>query len=331
MHIYAKQLSAFLTMAKYKAILIYGPEDAIVYSSLKAVLDHALKLYPEAEQINIAYNEIKDAPMQLVDEMRSVSLFTQQKIIVVEHCSTSCSKELIKILQEAISVELLIFIAGDLGKSSALRQTFEALEYGVAVACYKPDTAALQQHIHAMITQMGLKCEAGVAEILVNIMPPNPMLIDQELQKLQLYKNGETVTVNDIARVYENAAELSLDDLCLAIINRDARNLVRALARIEYHDTNFMLIIRVLMGFCMRLLTVKEKMATGSNAQQAIAQLKPPVFFKQRDNMMLAARNWSTIQAQTLLTQVLQLETRCKSTGLPPELLLRSTLLELVS
>ncbi|MBS0236139.1 MAG: DNA polymerase III subunit delta [Proteobacteria bacterium] len=331
MNIYSKQIATFLNGAinKTKLILLHGPEDAIVYANLHMVLEKLQQIYPEAEITKLSYSEIKEHPVHLIDEMRTNSLFASQKILIVEDCSSSCNKELQKVLQGKISVEMLIMVAGDLAKSSTLRQTVEKLETGMSIACYKPDVAQLQQHIRSTLNKLGVKTETGVVEVLANIMPPNPMLIDNELEKVCLYKNNEPITIADLAVVYENASELSLDDLCLAIIKRDPKNMVRALARIEYHDLNFMLIIRTILNFSLKLITVKEKMNKGVTAATAVAQLQPQVFFKQRDNLALAAKTWDSAQAYELMNKIVELELRCKSISLPPALMLKEELMVL--
>ncbi|MGE5146643.1 MAG: DNA polymerase III subunit delta, partial [Candidatus Eiseniibacteriota bacterium] len=59
--------------------------------------------------------------------------------------------------------------------------------------------------------------------------------------------------------------------------------------------------------------------AEGGSAAQAVARLRPPVMFKQRDRQIAQASRWTPDRLASALELVGEAELQCKTTGLPDQ------------
>jgi DNA polymerase-3 subunit delta len=311
-----------------KFVLIYGPEEAEINTSLKKILDLVRKQSnDEIEVVNLEFSTIKDNPIALRDEAASQSLFGNKRVIVVTNTGAAIGKDLMQSVKDAKYDTNVIFLAGDLAKSSSTRKFFEETPTLTAIACYKPDLIRIKKVIKDYFDKKHFKYQQEVIDVLASSMPANELIILNELEKLSLYMGEETHLSYDIVKnVVSDTSDISLDDLCNAIAKKDAQLLNKQINMVEQNDINFMLVIRVVANFLVKVMKVKLGMESGKSVDQSVAALMPPVYFKQKDNMLLAGRNLSLSEVRKIFDRVIELEVECKKGVLSPELALSNGL-----
>ena len=91
---------------------------------------------------------------------------------------------------------------------------------------------------------------------------------------------------------------------------------------LEKAGENAVFILRVLIIFFNRALKVKIAVESGKSIEAALGTLKPPAFFKNKINLISAAKKFSSAQLKNIIETFIQLELDEKSKGLRPELLM---------
>jgi|GEM_PF-5566999 len=324
-------IAALKKGASYRKFVIFGPEESVADSTLKSVIEH-LKKSNDLDVENLQYSTVKENISAVRDGLQSRSLFGGQKVIVISGVSGVIIKDLIEIYKQPLQYGVLITIAGDLGKTSPLRKLGEEAQDIAATACYKIDVKTMHLIIRTKLQDLALQHDAAVVGMIAELLPTNTMIIDSELEKLSIYKGDDRqLAVSDIIACFSYSGEASLDELIHAIVSRDLKLKAKQLQKLLYSELNFMLIIRSLLNFFNKLLQVHITAdASRITLQSAVQTLRPPLFFKSRDNMLLACNNFSLNQTKAIVARLVELERRCKGGAVDNKLLLQHFLLRAI-
>jgi DNA polymerase-3 subunit delta len=316
---------------KYRKFLIFGPEESVIETTFTSLTNN-VKKNADVDVQQIDYSTAKNDIALVRDGLKSKSLFGGSKLIVVSGISGNISKEFIELCKEPVKNGILILLAGDLGKTSQIRKLAESADDMCATACYKPDAKAIYSLIRSKMQTLGLTFDSNIVNMIAELMPLNSIIIEGELEKLAIYKLDEkNVTEEDVIACFSYSGESSIDDLINAIVSKNLVFKNKQMKRLLHSEINFMLVIRSLVNFFHKLVQV-HVIALDKNVipTHAIQSLTPPLFFKSRDNMILAVNNFSLSQAKIIIGRLIELERRCKSGSVDPSLLLQHFLLRAI-
>jgi DNA polymerase-3 subunit delta len=301
-------------------ILVYGQEEG----QIRLVSQKLQKLFLKDGDIDfnlVCFNfkQVRDDIALLKNEMASVSLLGGDKVIVIEDCPATVAKDILETIKKPIGKAKIIMVSDDLKPTSNLRKLFEAEDSCAAIACYKDDPGQMTKFIGQYLSKLGVTYEPAVPSALANLLPANRLLVTNELEKLVTYCYQEKITLDDAAKVIAGGKELLLDDLCFALFKQNKQAIIKLLSTVVAEETNFVLIIRTLLKYAMRLLEIKNHMNNGATAEKAVDSIKPPVFFRQKDNLIAVAKTISLEKVDWWVKKLLQLELECKSGKFNPQ------------
>lgn len=319
----------FLTQSSgVKTFLIYGqdPGQARIISRKIVAKESAAG---EVEQKNYDYKEIKDDPSILTDDLTGQSLFGEKKVILIENVANTVTKELLDIIKLSKGDYTLILIADQLKPNSNIRKYAETGDNTASIACYADDEKTLKTFMTGFFIEKKMKVSRDTIDFLSQIVPPNRLLIQNELEKLCLYANNnvEGLDKEVLADIIGDASEIKLDELCYAFVLDKKHILPGIVRKIEEENTSFILVLRVVQKYLMRLLEIYGHVEGGDNIVSAVNKLKPPVFFKQKDRLMEVARATNKAKVKRKLKSLLNTEIAVKNTTTDPLLITLNNLL----
>jgi len=139
-----------------------------------------------------------------------------------------------------------------------------------------------------------------------------------ELDKLALYMGERTrISEADAAACVGDSAQIGLDNLTFAAGGGDHAGAARALSRLALDGVAPVAALRALLRHLQRLHLVAGQAAQGGRVEQAVASLRPPVYFKRLDGFRAQARAWRPAHLVTAMDLINEAELDCKTTGLP--------------
>jgi DNA polymerase-3 subunit delta len=176
----------------------------------------------------------------------------------------------------------------------------------------------LEGIIGEALSSAGHHAEPGVTAFLAGKLGGDRGIARRELEKLGLYVGSNApVTLDDARACVGDSGSQDLDDAAFAAVTGDLARLDRALARAETEGTNPVSVLRALAKTLMRVQLASGLRDQGTSARNAVESLRPPVFFKQRDQIVAALDRWTTTDLSRALAIVQDAETDCKTTGFP--------------
>lgn len=319
-----------------RGVLVYGPDRGLVRERADGLC--RLILGDPADPFRLCELSpamLKDDPVRLADEMASLSLTGGTRVIRLRDAGDAAAAPCGRALEAAVGGSaLLVAEAGDLAKRSTLRCLFEAAGNAVAIPCYADDEASLQRLAAGMFADAGLALDPDASAYLAANLGGDRAMSRGEIEKLILYVGGteggsggrrggasRTVGLDEVAACIGDSREASLDAVVMAATGGDAASLDRALDLAFASGMHPVSVVRAAARHVQRLHLAASLMAAGKSAPEAMAALRPPVFYKLQDAFRAQLRAWPAPRLARALSLLIDAELECKVTGAPAEAL----------
>lgn len=332
----ANRIEAFVRRPdpQARAILVYGPDAGLVRERADILAASAVPDAADPFRIADFPAEVlgKD-PVRLVDETAAMSLTGGRRCVRVRGADEGATPAFQKLLGDMPGGDTLVVVeAGDLGKGSKLRALFEASEKAAAIPCYVEDEAALSRTVADMLAAHGIKVSVEAQEYLAANLVGDRLIARSEIEKLVTYM-GEArhVDLADARAVIGDSGALELDAPVWAAGDGDYAAIDRALARLFGEGVSPVAVLRAAQRHFQRLQLVVGQVAGGESLDKAATALKPPLFFKTRNQFLAQARRWSVPALRQALDRLTDGEADCKRTGMPDETICARTLYQVAA
>ena len=317
-----------------RAVLVYGPDSGLVReradSLARSVVEDLSDPFRVAE---LTARQLLDDPARLADEAAALAMTGGRRVLRIADAGEELAKPLAAFLADPPGEALVVLQAGDLPGRSNLRKTFEAAKIGAALPCYLDDQRSLGAVISETLATAGQQIDPDALAFLSANLGSDRQQTRRELEKLLLYK-GEApgpITLEAALACVGDSALLTLEDLALAVAAGDRKGTERGLGRCQEEGQAPVAVIRAVARHFQRLHFAAGLIAQGRQPADAVKQLRPPVFWKQADQVRRQSQVWRLPQLTLALEKLVEAEAACKATGAPDRLLSARTLLELAS
>lgn len=326
---------------KFKHWVLFGSDTGHV-TLLKNKLIAKYKKIFKANIETYDYSEIKsDTSTNTISMLlNSTNLFGDSNIVVIYNYPDTCTKEWEIILQNSNFSGILIIVANDLKKDGKLRKISENLNHIGVVNCYKQTTQEITNYIANYFNERNAQCDDKLPEILANILPSDHLIINNELEKLILYKinlkNNDilSISIKDIENLILDESEATLDDLCFSFIINNKENTILSLKKALANNMNPVFLLRVIQNYLARAIDLKVKMremqnkginvSYGYTLSNIVNGTKPPIWGKTKENMLYILQKINLNRLRKLFYIMLNAEIEYKTSNIRNDELLMS-------
>jgi DNA polymerase-3 subunit delta len=333
MKLSAGRIESFLKApdAKIRAVLVYGPDAGLVKERLDRLTAGVVKDLSDPFRIaELPATILKDDPARLADEAAAIAMTGGRRVVRLRDAGDGIAKVLESFLADPHGDSLIVVEAGELGPRSTLRRLFEGAENAAALPCYADEGGSLDAVIIETLREHGLTAEPDAVAWLADHLGGDRKLTRSELEKLALYMGGPgRVRLADAAACIGDTAALSMSDLAQAVGGGDHAAAQRVVDRLFAEGTSPIAVLRSLQYHFQRLHLLAGLIAQGKSVDQALASLRPPVFFRAADSLRAQIGRWPANRLATALDLILGAEIDCKTTGMPAEEICGRTILQL--
>lgn len=306
--------------------LLYGPDQGLVKERGGQLAKFFVPdVHDPFTVSHLTGDVIKDDESRLLDEMASVPMLGGRRLVRLTSASDHVASAVTQLLKNPPQDAVCLIEADELSKNSRLRGLCENANAAIAIPCYGDEGAALDKTIASLIKEQGFTLERDAREALVANAPPDRLALRAEIEKLITYalKNPDkNITQGDVMASASNLASEDVDEALWAAFSGDMLTLDTYMARIASDGSSTMQILR---GGQRHLLRLYEALACinseNLSGKEALARLRPPVFFKREAAMLNQLRRWSMPKIEKALEGLLEAEIRSKKTGMPTDLI----------
>ncbi|HEX5281505.1 MAG TPA: DNA polymerase III subunit delta [Micropepsaceae bacterium] len=306
---------------KLVAALVFGPDYGVVRERANAL---ALTAVPDLADpfrvVELDESKILSDPACLSDEAAALSMTGGRRLIRIRDAGNNLSPAMARFLDDPAGDALIVIEAGDLAKSSSLRQLFVRANNAAAIACYPDTERDLEPLVRAALKAEKLSIDSDALRVLVSRLGSDRGVTRSELEKLSLYAMGDNVvTEAHIDAVMGDESQLRIEEAADAAGTGDYIRLDRTLTRLWAAGTMPATVLRRAMGHFQQVLAASGDVAGGTDAASAMKKLRPPVHFSRSRSFLAQVSRWNNESILRALNLLYEAEALTRTTGVPEE------------
>ncbi|MEW9806158.1 DNA polymerase III subunit delta [Mesorhizobium sp. ZMM04-5] len=280
----------------YAVVLIYGPDRGLVSERAKAFADRTgLGLDDPFSVVRLEGGEIDGNPGRLLDEARTVPMFSARRLLWVRNASGQKGfADVVKALCAEPPRDAVVLIeSGDLKKSAGLRTTVEASPNAMALPCYGDEDRDIDAIIDDELGRSGIGIALDARQALRRNLGGDRLASRGEIAKLALYAHGKSeIDLDDVCALTGDVSGVSVDDAVDAMLDGKVDDFDTAFTRHSLGGSQAFLVLAAAIRQLQALHLMRAGMA-GRNAAAAVASARPPVFFARRKLVERVLERWS--------------------------------------
>ncbi len=303
-----------------RAVLIYGPDAGQV----DEFCDNAVKkLNIEKDNLfALDCDDWRDKEEALFAESCTPSMFGGRKMVILSNAGDSVAKDIAGLISHSGLCATVIVTAGDLRAGGGLRSLFEGGDNIAALPCYTDDARSL-----ATLIRKELSADAGIEQITPDAMSYMTSHLGGDrgitrgfLAKIALYvADKKIIELEDVEKCLPDTGAADIDDFLYSLTAGYVTQTMQALDRLLYDNAEPNMLVRMLDAHFKKLLTA------------VVDGQLPRLFWKVADKFNRAIKFWSPDDITAVLVRLNELEKQMRTTGMPPDILLRDFSLKLVA
>jgi len=295
-------------------VLIYGPNEGLIRDYIKRIKSDYLSDV-DFEEVSITGKSLDLNPDILETSANSISMFNNYKLIILESLKDKNLSELENVINSAPTQTMLIIKADNLKKTSKLRKLFESNPLCYALACYEDDAKSMMKLIDNFVKENNISFNRDIKNYLMQTLSTDRMISFNELQKISLfYANvNDNPNLEEIKILLNDTSSNNLQKMNESVMYGNTAKSSNIINKLLSEGNNPISILRSLINYLKRLQKVKVEMKKGSNFDTAIKFLRPPLFWKDKENFQQHCVRWPLNKIERNLSQLLDAEINCKT------------------
>ena len=294
--------------------LIYGPNEGLIRDHIKKIKSDYLSDI-DFEEISLTGKSLDVNPDILENSANSISMFNSYKLIIIESLKDKNMSELENVINAAPAQTMLIVKAENLKKTSKLRKLFESNAECYALACYEDDAKSMMRLIDNFAKENNIGFDRDIKNYLMQTLSTDRMISFNELQKISLfYTNAKTPpNLEEIKNLLNDTSSNNLQKMNESVMYGNTTKSSNIISKLLSEGNNPISVLRSLINYLKRVQKVKVEMKKGSNFDTAIKFLRPPLFWKDKDNFQQHCIRWPLNKIENNLSKLLDAEIDCKT------------------
>ena len=314
--------------ADHQAILIYGEDYGLknerAGAIIKSYLDHSNNV------VDLDIKSLITNPEVLTDELSSISLLADKKVIKIRDASDKISSIIEKNISLASKDCLLILISEALSPRSKLRLLFEQHKDAVILPCYSDTSSNIMNIIDNMFNNENIKIDISAKKLLANYLGVDRLVTKAESEKAILYSGtSKELSLKDVSSFLSDQASINIDKLYDLILIGNIKKAYKILIQLQNEGISAIQILRAFTRQLQNLYNIKERVLLKKDINFVLDNFKPPIYFKRKDNIKLQTKEWTFPMIKQALKMIEDAEINCKSLKSSPEIIIKHIILNI--
>ena len=298
----------YSSIEKAKSILFYG-ENFGLKKFFKSFIENNNK---KNKVLSFLQEDVLGNNNLLFSELENLSLFEEKKIIFIFNANDKILKIIESYLEGNLNYQLFIF-SEILDKKSKLRNYYEKSKiYGV-VPCYADSLINIQK-----IIQDELKNYHGVSSFNLNIIieacGTDRTKVYNEIDKIKSFFRDMKITTDNLSKLVNSPRVEDFNDLKDFVIKGNKHETNKLLTSTVIDQDKAVYYLSLISQRFYKLMDIL-KIKKGGNFTEAVDMIKPPVFWKDKQNLVDQAKVWNIKKILIVLQKLYDFEIILKSNG----------------
>ena len=293
--------------------LIYGENTGLKQDIIKSVIELKEKKKIKYKQFKFEEEEIIKNQNDFFNLIFSGSLFDKKKVIFVNRTTDRLFNLISEISKKNIKDILIFFEADQLEKKSKIRNLFEKDNNLVCIACYQDNNFDLIKIINDEIKQTKIKLSTESINLLIERASGDRNNLRNEVNKLKSFAlNKQMISYDQVKELTNMVGNYQNDYIVNICLNGDKKKLNKILRENNFSFEDFLILLKIFSKKIHRLLKIKIFNRLEKNLDQIFNQIKPPIFWKEKEDVKKQARLWNEKKLNLIIKKINEIELNCK-------------------
>ena len=295
------------------SFLIYGENTGLKQDIIKSVIELKEKKNIKYKQFKFEEEEIIKNQNDFVNLIFSGSLFDKKKVIFVNRTTDRLFNLISEISKKDIKDILIFFDANQLEKKSKIRNLFEKDNNLVCIACYQDNNFDLIKIINDEIKQTKIKLSTESINLLIERASGDRNNLRNEVNKLKSFAfDKQMVSYDQVKELTNMVGNYQNDYIVNICLNGDKKKLHKILRENNFSFEDFLILLKIFSKKIHRLLKIKIFNRLEKNLDQIFNQIKPPIFWKEKEDVKKQIRLWNEKKLNLIIKKINEIELNCK-------------------
>jgi DNA polymerase-3 subunit delta len=276
MKIYADKLSPHLSRigegSDPSVHVVAGDEPLLVQESSDAIRHRFRQAGYEREIFHVDGNFKWE---DFLFSANSMSLFAEQKLLEVRipggKPGDAGSRALLQFLQEQQEGVSLLLVMPRIDAPAQRSKWFKALDAaGLVVQVYPIERSRLPGWVNSRFRQVGLKASREAVEALTDRIEGNLLAAVQEIERLRLVIDGDTVELSNVVDSVANASRYDVFALTDAAVAQDVSRTLRVIQGLRTEGAELLMLIAMLAREIRSLASMRQDIDQGQGIDTVV-------------------------------------------------------------
>ena len=281
-----------------------------------------------SEILRYSQDELLKDKALLENEIKNISLFEKNKIFFIENAND----KILQFIQEFENIlsDRKVFLFSDLlDKKSKLRNYTEKSKKCACVACYEDNEISIKKLINLKLNGFsGLSPQ--VIKLIIEHTNLDRAKLNNELNKIISCFPNKNILTEKLEVLLNVKANTDFNKLNDEAFLGNKVNTNKLLAQTVMDNEKNIFYLNIINQRLEKLLQINN--LNKSSIENAINNLKPPVFWKDKPNLTNQAKKWDKCKVQKMISLTLNLEKKIKSNNfIEKNILIKKLLVDICS
>ena len=271
---------------KYKFVLIYGENIGLKEKLKKDII----KLNNKSEIINLYQEDISRNNDVIVNEVKNISLFAEDKTIVVNQISERVFNSINSLLKNQENFRIIL-IGELLDKKSKLRSLFEKESSLATIPCYNDNEITLRKIIESEL-KVYKNLNSNIVNMIINYSNSNRKTIMSNVDKIKSFYDKKFISEESLDALLNSDRNEVFENIRDAALNRDKVKLNYLLGEFVFANEDIYLYLNMINYRLIKLLDIHKQNTNNERFEIVINKIRPPIFWKDKAIYLNLLKKW---------------------------------------
>lgn len=295
-------------IAKWRVLFLHGSDVGLISERASEAITRVSGTYDDPFSVTQLEPEEWE---RLEEEARSFSLLGGRRVVRLRGAQDHIIEPLERLLAQE-SDAFLVLEAGN-GKIKKLQAFAEKHKNIASIGCYSEERTVTQTIMQTLKAEK-IEIDHDALGWLRSHLASDQLVVKRELEKICLYALPQArLSLDDVRQAIGDSGGSSLEDAIYAALSGDVALADLAFERAIADGIHAIQFTRLTLSILEKLQIAAWSVEEGHSLKEATDLLRPPLFFKRKENFMTALRRFPPHIIRNFLYDTQELEKLCKS------------------
>ena len=257
-------------------------------------------------------NQILNDENSFLESVLNKSLFEERKTIIIKR-ATNKILQLIQIIIEKNSDNLIIINSGLLDKKSKLRNYFEKEKKLISVAFYEDTSGILSNIAKKFLKENNILLSQSDINLIINRCNGDREILHNELNKIKYYSlSNKKIKTDEILKLINLTEDHDISELIDNCLAKNNKKTINILNENNLSSEDCILITRVFLNKSKKIYNLCSEFKRNNNIELTISSARPPIFWKDKEIIKKQIYEWTPENIKNLIFKLNEIELQIK-------------------